>query len=472
MSRNLIWLSAIEIREGIIRGDFSVYDVIDSYLEHIKRVNPVLNAITYMDEEWILSEAEKIDKMAKRGIEKPLLGVPITIKDNIHVKGMPITLGSLLFKNLISDEDSVLVERLKEAGALILGKTNLPELGLLAITDNPLYGATRNPWDPSKTPGGSSGGAAASVASGMGPIAIGNDAGGSIRIPSSFCGVYGLKPSPGVIPKYPSVPILKGLSSDGPITRYVEDAELVLKVISGPDIRDRSSLCMDKEAFLQSFKNRGDDVKIAYSPDLGYAIVDDEVKKIVEEGVYRFSEIGYEVDEVDLKLPDLGEELRVKAIVETVEYMKAMGIYEEWLKVAFKPYRKFISLLDDPDTYRVYSRINIKVSMLWNQLGQVFSKYDFLVTPTVATPPFGIEEGLGPREINGVKVGPVKWMGYTYPFNFSGQPAANIPVGFNRDGLPIGMQIVGRPYEDASVIWISKIYEEHFAWHYKKPSIV
>ncbi len=472
MSRNLIWLSAIEIREGIIRGDFSVYDVIDSYLEHIKRVNPVLNAITYMDEEWILSEAEKIDKMAKRGIEKPLLGVPITIKDNIHVKGMPITLGSLLFKNLVSDEDSVLVERLKETGALILGKTNLPELGLLAITDNPLYGATRNPWDPSKTPGGSSGGAAASVASGMGPIAIGNDAGGSIRIPSSFCGVYGLKPSPGVIPKYPSVPILKGLSSDGPITRYVEDAELVLKVISGPDIRDRSSLCMDKEAFLQSFKNRGDDVKIAYSPDLGYAIVDDEVKKIVEEGVYRFSEIGYEVDEVDLKLPDLGEELRVKAIVETVEYMKAMGIYEEWLKVAFKPYRKFISLLDDPDTYRVYSRINIKVSMLWNQLGQVFSKYDFLVTPTVATPPFGIEEGLGPREINGVKVGPVKWMGYTYPFNFSGQPAANIPVGFNRDGLPIGMQIVGRPYEDASVIWISKIYEEHFAWHYKKPSIV
>jgi len=469
---NLIWLSAEDIRNGIIRGDFSVHDVIDSLLNHIKRVNPLLNAIIYLDEELLWKEADKTDKLAKKGINKPLLGVPVTIKDNIHVKGMPTTYGSRLFKDNYPSEDAVLVERLRKAGAIIVGKTNLPELGLLAVTVNPLFGETRNPWDLSRTPGGSSGGAAAAVASGMGPVAIGNDAGGSIRIPSSFCGTYGFKPSPGLIPSHPSIPIFEGLSVDGPLTRYVGDAALVLDAISGPDIRDRRSLCIRGESFYDALKQESKQVRIAYSPSLGYTIIDNEVKHVVEEGVYRFNDIDIEVDEITLSLPDLGEELRVKAILETVEYLKSIGRYRKWIEVAFKPYRKYVSLLDDKRVYSIYPRIPMRTGELWKEVQMVFKKYDFLITPTVAVPPFGLEEGLGPREINGVPVGPVGWMGYTYPFNFTGQPAANIPVGFTKEGLPIGMQIIGKPYDDMGVLMLSSVYEEHFPWHIRKPVAV
>lgn len=472
MSNEIIWDSAWELRNAVLNGDLSVLDIIEKILEHVERVNPHLNAIIYLDEDRVREEAEEADRIVRKGVEKPLLGVPITLKDNIFTKDMPTTFGSKLYKDYVPDEDAILVERLKNAGAIILGKTNLPELGLLAITDNPLFGVTRNPWDITRTPGGSSGGAAAAVASGMGPIGIGNDAGGSIRIPSSFCGVYGFKPSPNLIPSYPRLPIFQGISVDGPITRYVLDAALILDVISGPDPRDRRSLCLEKKKFFEEMEYDLRDVKIAYSRDLGYAMVNEEVDDIVEKAVYRFEEIGLEVQEIDLEMPDIGEELSAKAIIETVAYLKSIGKYEEWYEVAFKPYRKYVSLLDDETIYHRYVGIEQKIDVLWRSIRVIFKEYDFLVTPTVAVPPFKLEEGLGPKEIRGVRVGPLGWMPFTYPFNFTGQPAANIPAGSTKEGLPIGMQIVGRPYDDLRVLIISRIYEEAFPWQSRKPSIV
>jgi len=354
---------------------------------------------------------------------------------------------------------------LKKAGAVIIGKTNLPELGLIAYTDSPLFGVTKNPWDLNRTVGGSSGGSAAAVAAGMVPVATGNDGGGSIRIPASFCGLYGLKPNSGRIPMYPSMPIFVGLAAEGFLTRYVEDTALLLDLTAGRDERDMLSL-PKIESYMEAIKEEPDGLKFAFSPDLGYATVDPEVEEIVRKAAFRFEKFG-EVEEVKLSVPNLEPELVTKVVLEVVTFIGEK--LEEWKQYAYPFYLGFLALADSV-TYKDYIKIQERIMELWKSLRPVFENYDFLITPTVAVPPFEIGFP-GVNEIAGETVTPIGWMPFTYPFNFTSQPAASIPAGFTKDGLPVGMQIVGRHFDEAGILRVSKAYQDNWPWQDKKPKV-
>jgi len=239
---------AVDIVEKLKGGEIKAAEIVEDCLEKIERLNPKINAFVTLNEKAV-EEARKADSST------PLAGLPVAIKDNVETKGIRTTYCSKLYENYVPEEDAVIVERLKKAGAIILGKTNMPEFGLIAYTDNPMFGPTRNPFDLSKTVGGSSGGSAAAVAAGMVPVASGNDGGGSIRIPASFCGLYGLKPTFGRVPCYPSIPIFVGLHSEGFLTRYVEDTALMLDLVKGWDLRDINSLPDDGISYLKAIED-------------------------------------------------------------------------------------------------------------------------------------------------------------------------------------------------------------------------
>jgi len=468
MSEELVWKSAISLRDMICRGEISSEELIHIITEkRLNRVNDKINAVVTINHNAYV-EAKEIDKLARNGICKPLHGVPITIKDNIWTKGMRTTYGSMLYKDFVPDKDSVIAERLRNAGAIILGKTNLPEFGLIPITDNPLFGPTRNPWDLERTPGGSSGGSAAAVAAGIGPISIGNDGGGSIRIPSSFCGVFGFKPSPFVIPKYPPPSIFRGISSDGPITRYVIDAIITMQVLAGPDYRDRKSLGVPKINFeINSYNLDLKNIKIAFSRNLGYAVVDPIVEKIVENAAYKFRELGAEVEEVNVTLPNIFEAYHNKKIAELAAFLG--DNLDKWKSVAYYIYREIFIPHIPKVTLIDYIKVEDSINILWDKLSQIFVKYNYLITPTVSIPAFKLEEGLGPKEINGNRIGLYGWTPFTYPFNLTGQPAAGLPVGLYNGKLPVGMQIIGKPYDDMGVLKLALEYEKSFPYNYRPP---
>jgi aspartyl-tRNA(Asn)/glutamyl-tRNA(Gln) amidotransferase subunit A len=454
------WVSVFELVEKLKSGEVKASEVVEIYLEKIKKLNSEINAFVTLNENAV-EDARKAEKE-----EKPLAGLPIAVKDNVETKGLKTTFCSKLYEDYIPYEDAILVERLKKAGAVIVGKTNMPEFGLIAYTDNPLFGPTKNPWDLSKTVGGSSGGSAAAVAAGMIPVATGNDGGGSIRIPASFCGLYGLKPSFGRIPCYPSMPMFIGLHSEGFLTRYVEDTALLLDFTKGRDDRDLYSLPDDGISYFEAIREPIDNVKIAFSPDLGYATVDPEVEEIVRKAALSLEKVG-EVEEVKIEVPNLETDLVTKVVLEVVTFMGEK--FEEWKKVAYPPYLGFMALADSL-SYKDYIRVEERKRELWRALKPVFDNYDFLITPTVAVPPFELGN-IGVTEIAGKPVTPIGWMPFTYPFNFTSQPAASLPAGFTKDGLPVGMQIVGKHYDDVGVLRISRAYQEINPWQDKKPKI-
>ncbi|WP_290623930.1 MULTISPECIES: amidase [unclassified Archaeoglobus] len=450
---------AVDIVEKLRSGELKPVEVLEECLRKIEELNPKINAFITMNEK-AREEAKVVD------VNTPLAGLPVAIKDNVETKGLRTTYCSKLYENYVPEEDAVLVERLKKSGAVIVGKTNMPEFGLIAYTDNPMFGPTRNPWDLSKTVGGSSGGSAAAVAAGMVAVASGNDGGGSIRIPASFCGLYGLKPSYGRVPCYPSLPMFVGLHSEGFLTRYVEDTALMLDIVKGRDSRDMHSLPDEGVSYLKAIEEEPDGVRIAFSPDLGYATVDPEVEEIVREAAFKLEKFG-EVEEVKIDVPNLESDLVTKVVLEVVTFMGDK--MEEWEKIAFPPYLGFMALAQSL-TYKEYIRIEERKMELWKALRDVFDKYDFLITPTVAVKPFEIGK-ISPDEIAGKPITPIGWMPFTYPFNFTGQPAASIPAGFSKDGLPVGMQIVGRHYDDVGVLRISKAFQDISPWQDRVPSL-
>lgn len=451
--------SAIELVEKLRGGELRAEELVEMCFERIRALNPKINAFVTLNPRAV--------EEAKEAKGKPLAGLPIAIKDNTDVKGLRTTYGSKLMENNISTCDSVIVERLKRAGAVIVGKTNMPEFGLIAYTDNVLFGATRNPWDLSKTVGGSSGGSAAAVISEMIPVATGNDGGGSIRIPASFCSLYGLKPTFGRVPWYPQMPVFVGMVCEGFLTRFVEETAFLLDFVKGHDPRDPYSLPDDGISYYKSLEEEPiDNVKIAFSPDLGYAIVDPEVEEVVRKAVLRLEKFG-EVEEVKLNVPCLEFELTMKVVLEFTTFISEK--LEDWKKVAYPPYLAFLPMAET-FTYREYIKIEEKKIELWKALRKVFEKYDLLATPTTAVKPFDLGK-ISPEEIAGKPSTPIGWMPFTYPFNFTGLPSASIPAGFSKDGLPIGMQITGRKYEDLMVLRISKAFQEISPWQKFKPKI-
>jgi len=462
----ICYMPAVEMAEAIKTRRLSPVEIMDAVLSRIDRLNPKVNAYCTLVAESARKQAREAETMVMRGEELgPLHGVPVSIKDLIFTEGIRTTAGSRIYQNFIPQQDAIVVERLKAAGAIITGKTNTSEFGYVAITNNRLFGATSSPWNLECNAGGSSGGAAASVALGMGSLAIGSDGGGSIRIPASFCGVFGFKPSFGRVPQYPGFPGWETLSHTGPITRTVKDAALAMEVIAGRDDRDHFSL-PDTELRCLPFLDAGlRGLKIAWSEDLGFATVDTRVLEITRAAVKAFSTLGSTVEAAS---PDVGSPEKSFSTVVGVSLAAVLqDKLEEWREQIDPVLARFIERNKDRLATE-YAEARMEHVEYWNGMRSFFEKYDLLLTPTVAVPPLELGR-IGVREINGVNVSPLGWMPFTYPFNITGQPAASVPCGWTDNGLPIGLQIVGRRFDDVTVLRAAAAFEQVSPWADRRP---
>ncbi|WP_137285902.1 amidase [Halorussus salinisoli] len=469
-------LSVWELRTEIRRGTLSPVEVVEAYLDRIRARNDELNAyITVLEEDAVERAGEAEDALKSGDEVGPLHGVPVAVKDLLGYKaGVRHTFGAKPLEDFVPDRDAIFVERLEDAGAIVIGKTNTPEFGFKGTTDNRLLGATGTPFDSSKTAGGSSGGSATAVAAGLAPVAQGSDVGGSIRIPASCCGVYGFYPSHGRVPHAyrPNAFVSQTpFNSIGPIARTVRDAALLLDVMSGPDRRDPFSLPDDETAFLSAMHQPIPDTKIAYSPDLDVFPIDDRVSEIVSDAVETFTEADAEVESVDL-----GLDLTFDELVDT--HIRLKRPY--WAELRAHVEREHdIDLLDHradlPDelldlvesgqemSASEYKLANVKRTEFYDAVRGVFDSHDILVAPTLGTPPFGKDKP-GPSEIDGREIDPsIGWF-LTFPFNMIGYPVASIPAGFTDDGLPVGMQIVGPQHGDEAVLATSATFEYLNPW--------
>ncbi len=468
MSDSLHWLPATELAALVRARKLSPVELTEAMLDRIERVNPRLNAFCAVTAEVARQGAKIAEAAIMHG--EPLgavHGVPLSIKDLIFTRGIVTTAGSRIFADFVPEEDHVAVERLKAAGAVILGKTNTPEFGHKGQTDNPLFGPTHNPWRLDRTPGGSSGGAGAAVAAGLGPLALGTDGGGSIRIPASFCGVYGFKPSFGRIPHAPGFPGWETFSVPGPMTRTVRDAALMLDVLAGPDDRDRHSLPSERGSYLEACDEPIQAWSVAWSPDLGYARVDPEVARITEEAAAVFETLGCRVETVATGWENPEEIFATMAAAET--HANWGDRLPEW-RDRMDP--TFVRVLERGGgvTLREYLQAARRRREFWAEVQGFVARFDLFLTPTVAVPPFASGD-FGPQEIAGEKVSRLGWMAFTYPFNLTGQPAASIPVGYTADGLPIGLQIVGRRHSDRAVLAASAAFEAARPWASGRPPV-
>ena len=464
----ICWMSAVQLIDAYKKKKLSPVEVVQSQLERIARINPKLNAFITLVADLALIAAHESAKRYQDGVPRALDGVPVAIKDNTFTRGIRTTDGSKLYEDFVPGEDAVLVSRLKEAGAIILGKTNLPEFGLVGITDNVLFGKTLNPWDLNRTPGGSSGGSAAAVAAGLCPIAQGNDGGGSIRIPSCFCGVFGLKPTYGRVPYYPHIPGWETINHEGPITRTVGDAALMLDVMAGPSIYDQNSLPEYPGKFREDMKGNIRGMRIAYSSDLGAGLpIDREVLEMTIKAAFSFREMGCHVD--DIKPGWISMEGAYLTTVLSETYTALFNQMEKYKSVAYPPYLPFMDFAGT-FTNRDVIQVQFDRQKLTCQAAGVFEKYDLLLTPTTAVAAFEVGP-LGPEKIDGHEGSPSNWVGFTFPFNFLGQPAASIPCGFNSQGLPVGLQIVGRRFDEALVLRAAAAFEKAHPWTDIKPKL-
>ena len=467
-SDELCWLPALDLARLVRDKKVSPVDVVEQALARIARLNPTLNAYCTVAEEQAREAAMAAEVSVMTGEPLgPLHGVPISIKDVVFTRRLRTTGGSRLYVDHEPEEDAVVSERLKAAGAIILGKTNTPAFGHKGITDNALFGPTGNPWNPALTAGGSSGGTAAAVAAGLGPVGVGTDGGGSIRVPASFCGIYGLKPSFGRVPEGPGFPgPWETLGCTGPMTRTVRDAGLMLDVLAGPDDRDRHSLPADAGGSYATACDAGiAGLSVGWSADLGRARVDPAVAALCEDAAVRFESLGCHVEVVMPTWDDPEETFRTLVAAEMYaafadRLVDSESSFDRSL-VAFLRFGERV-------TAAQYLDALARRRDLWTDVQRFLARFDLLLTPTVAVTPFAAA-GPFPTAIDGAEVSPLGWMPFTFPWNLTGQPAASVPVGFTEAGLPVGLQIVGRRHGDRAVLAASAAFEAAAPWHARRP---
>ncbi len=468
---DIYFLSACNIIDLIKRQEISAVEITEAFIERIEKINPKINAYCTPTFDMAREQAKNADDAVKNSKKiSTLNGVPTSIKDLTAVKGVRTTFGSKLYENHIPEEDDIAVKRLKDAGCVILGKTNTPEFGHQAITDNLIFGKTNNPWNLDRTSGGSSGGAAAAVVSGLSPLAQGSDGGGSVRIPSCLCGAFGIKPTHGRIPHYPRIAMGFALLSDfGPIARYVEDAALMLDVMKQPYYADQEALPDQKISYYEGIKESPKKLKIGYSLSLGFCKnLDPEVRKNVVDSVHKFEKLGWIVEEAKIKLKNPEIAFGMNLVAPTLAFdLKAA--YNKQQDILSPNLVKIIEMGLNQKATDYISGLATRKKM-YEKLLKFFKGYDLLITPTTAVPAFkhGI---MYPEKIDGRSASPLSWMSFTYPFNMTGLPAASIPAGWSTEGLPIGMQIVGSKYDDLKVLQVSKAFEELAPWQDKKPKL-
>jgi len=465
-----LWqMSGLDLGSAIAAQEVSATEVLEAILARIEAVNPAVNAVVTLAADEARAEAGAVDRSIAAGeTHGPLFGVPISIKDLIETKGIRTTFGSLLRQDFVPEQDAVLVERLHAAGNPVFGKTNTPEYGCKFATDNQVFGATRNPWNLQRTPGGSSGGAAAQVAAGMGPLAVGNDGGGSIRVPASLCGVYGIKPHFGRIPSWPRHNGWYTLNHEGPITRTVRDAAALMDIMAGPDSRDWKSLPNQGINFLNTCEGDIHGLRIAWSPTPGYGKVDPEVQALCESAAQTFADMGCIVEEASPNLPDLAQ-VFLGIIVPRLLAQFQQELPENYAEVMDPAAVGFLPLAQAMSATDAVAAIYGNYGM-WDALIPFFQKYDLFLTPTVATTAYDLFV-FGPSEVAGEAVGNALEPFFTFPFNLSGQPAASVPAGFTQAGLPVGLQIVGRPFDEATILRASARFEEARPWADRWPEL-
>lgn len=469
---DLCYTPAVDLAQQLRAKQLSPVELVQAFLERIDRLNPLLNAYCTLTAEQALEQARAAETAIMRGeTEAPLLGLPISVKDVILTKGVRTTRGSLLYADFVPEADAPVVERIKAAGAVILGKTNTPELGWRGTTDNRVFGPSRNPWSLDRTPGGSSGGAGAQVAAGLGPLALGTDGGGSVRIPSSYCGIVGLKPSLGRIPVWPASPT-GDLSHVGPMTRTVADAALLLGVLAGPDERDRLSLPAQAHDYLaacaQGAREGLRGLRIAWSATLGYVPVEPEVLAIAGRAARRFGDLGAEVEDADPGFASPAAAFNVYFFGGIAASLSAVlperaGMLDPGLRAIVEQ--------DQHLTGQDWGRAQISRVALWETVRSFFERYDLLLTPTMPQPPFALGSDGAPA-LAGRPVERLDWTPFTYPFNLTGQPAITVPCGFTGDGLPVGLQIVGRRFAETTVLRAAAAFEAAQPWTEQRPSLV
>jgi Asp-tRNA(Asn)/Glu-tRNA(Gln) amidotransferase A subunit family amidase len=464
----LCWMSAAALAAAIRRKKLSPVEVTRAVLDRIERVNPRLNAYVTLTVDQALRDARAAERaVGKKGARLgPLHGVPFSTKDLVITKGVRTTFGTRFFADNVPTEDAPMVARMKAAGGIQLGKTNTPTFGWIGATHNLVFGVTRNPWNTDRTPGGSSGGASAAVAAGLGPLAIGTDGGGSIRIPASFAGIFGHKASYGRIPVYPPSGAWS-LSHIGPMTRTVEDAALMMNACAGPDERDQYSLPAVGTDYVKALKGSLKGLRVGWSPDLGFArVVDPEVEATCAKAARRFRDLGAKVDEARLPWPS------PKAAWEAVF---CGGIATRMAPYLDRPQDidpGLLPIIQDAIKWPASRYVQAWFDRLtwYDHVRRYFDTHDLLLTPTIATPPFKV--GLdNPADIAGRPVEAYDWIPFTYPFNLTGNPAASVPCGFTKDGLPIGLQIVGRRFDDVTVLRAAAGFEKLAPWADRKPAI-
>ncbi len=457
-------LSAVELRRLIVRRDISPVELLNHVLNRIDRLDPKINSFVHLDRRGAKAAARRAEKAVMAGDPLGALhGLPISVKDLIMVKGMPWTRGSWFFRNAVPKQDPPAIERLRQAGAIVTGKTNTPELGWKGTSSNMLFPETRNPWNLERTSGGSSGGATAAVAAGFGPLHIGTDGGGSIRIPAAFTGTFGFKASYGRIPNTPVAPNGR-IGHLGPQTRTVDDAALLYHVLSGPDERDPYSL--PQETVADGAPAPVEGLRVGWVPDLGFLEADREVVRICERAVQRLEDARCTIVPLKISIEDPLESTIGIAIRAGIG--RIVTSFPDWRNHIDPELGEVIAAAEENMSPFSLADAALGIGRIWDDLRGHFAKIDVLALPTTPTVAFPIGQNSPSRWLK-VPEGATRWFGLTAAFNATGQPAASVPAGFTRTGLPVGLQLVGRRYDDWTLMRACKTFEQVAPWADKWP---
>ncbi len=466
---DLLYTSAVDLADRIRGKNLSPVELMEACLERIEAVNPTLNCFCFVFADEALELAREAERALASGAEPgPMHGLPVAIKDVTPTRGKTTTRGSRMYEHWVPDHDALIVERLRAAGAIMVGKTTSPEFAYDSFTESPLWGITRNPWDPGRTPGGSSGGSAAAVASACVSLAEGTDMGGSVRIPASFCALVGLKPSLGRIPMDILPTVFDSISHFGPLARSVADANLFMNVTGGPDERDIMSL-PDRLEFPIPPERDVRGLRLGLSVDLGYYAVDPEVEARIRAAAGVLEAWGARVEEVDLGW---------SAAINDA-WFKYWGVYldvcftqdlEHWRDRMDPEVVKLIEMGRSLDAVTL-KRMEVIRTEQWHRLVRVFETHDALLCPTMSMPPPPVG-GSDADFYQASDDGRFHSLDMTCPFNFVGQcPALSVPAGFSAGGLPIGLQIVGHRFDDLTVMRIAGALEQAMPWGDRRPQL-
>jgi amidase len=465
----LCFMRAVDLAALLRSKTVSAHEVMAAHLAQIERVNPRVNAIVTLVAEQAMALAVRADEALARGQEVgPLHGLPVAHKDLQETRGIRTTYGSPIFEDFVPDFDALTVERMKRAGAIAVGKTNTPEFGAGSQTFNRVIGATLNPYDPSKTCGGSSGGAAVALACGMVALADGSDMGGSLRNPASFCNVVGLRPAPGRVPDWSPTAAWNPLSVDGPLGRTVADVAFFLSVIAGPDPRSPIAIAESGTHFAGGLDRDFRGARVAWAPGFAGLPFDPRVRRVIEGRRATFEALGCALEEAEPDISEADEVFKtLRAWLFELNRGEVVANYPGQVKATIVGEVERGARLTGPQV----SRAEMKRSVLYDRVRTFFERYDYLVLPATQVPPFDVQQEYV-REIDGVAMETyIDWMKSCYFISTVGHPAISVPAGFTEDGLPVGIQIVGRHQGEWEVLQLAHAFEQATGYGKRRPAL-